>query len=109
MKIVNLTPHSLHVVADDKTVIEIPPSGKVARVSVTRELDHVIDDTDGRRISVYKTRYGRLEGLPRRKAGVVYIVSALVKARTRRDDVLAVGELIRDEQGRVIGCNGLSI
>ena len=100
---VNLTPHALNVRKADGTFLELPPSGTVARRSVERV---VVGEIDG--VTVYATKFGELEGLPEPSDGTVYIVSALAaQACGDRDDVLVPGEAIRDEAGRIIGCNGL--
>jgi hypothetical protein len=100
---VNLTPHALNVRKADGTFLEIPPSGTIARRSVERV---IVGEIDG--ITVYATKFGELEGLPEPSDGIVYIVSALAaQACGDRDDVLVPGEAIRDEVGRIIGCNGL--
>ncbi len=103
MRLVNLTPHALNVRKADGTSIEIPPSGTVARRSVERV---VVGEVDG--ITVYATKFGQLEGLPEPAEGTIYIVSALAaQACADRHDVLVPGEAIRDDNGRVVGCNGL--
>ena len=99
----NLTPHTLNVRKADGTFLELPPSGTVARRSVERV---VVGEVDG--ITVYATKFGHLEGLPEPDEDAIYIVSALAaQACAGRTDVLVPGEAIRDEAGRVIGCNGL--
>jgi hypothetical protein len=99
----NLTPHALNVRKADGTFLELPPSGTVARRSVERV---VVGEIDG--ITVYASKFGPLVGLPEPTDGTVYIVSALAaQACADRTDVLVPGEAIRDEAGRVIGCNGL--
>lgn len=103
MRLVNLTPHVLNVRKADGTFLELPPSGTVARRSVERV---VVGDVDG--ITVYATKFGQLEGLPEPSEDTVFIVSALAaQACGDRDDVLVPGEAIRDEAGRVVGCDGL--
>jgi hypothetical protein len=100
---VNLTPHALNVLKADGTFLELPPSGTVARRSVERV---VVGEVDG--ITVYATKFGQLEGLPEPTKDTIYIVSALAaQACADRNDVLVPGEAIRDEAGRVIGCDGL--
>ena len=37
----------------------------------------------------------------------VFIVSGMVAAMVERDDVMSPGPLLRDEEGRPIGCKGL--
>ena len=105
---VNLTPHTINVYKHDNTHISIPPSGAVARVSVEYT---VIDNWDG--VYVRKAHYGEITGLPDTdkcpKTGEpkIYIVSGMVAAAVSRGDVMSPGELIRDENGRPVGCNGL--
>ncbi|MBT9260183.1 MAG: hypothetical protein KM310_10615 [Clostridiales bacterium] len=107
MKIVNLTPHALNLITDARSVT-IPPSGTVARVSVTRETVGAIE-VDGVSIPVNHTVYGAVEGLPTPAPDTVYVVSALVaQAVPGRDDVLIVDDLVRDDQGRVVGARALA-
>lgn len=104
MAIVNLTPHALLLRKEDGSVLEVPPSGTVAR---RREERRVVGQVEG--LSVHETVYGPVEGLPEKQDGVIYIVSALLAAGApQRDDVFAPGPALRDEQGRVTGAVGLS-
>jgi hypothetical protein len=91
----------------DGTVIELPPSGMVARCATT---DEVVDRIDG--VEVHAMTLGALEGLPESQDGVVYIASLIAAQAARkagRSDVYAPGPAIRDPDGRVIGCQGLSL
>lgn len=107
MKIVNLTPHALNLISKDGAVT-IPPSGTVARVAVTRETIGAIE-VDGVSIPINRTVYGAVEGLPDPAPDTVYVVSALVaQAVTGREDVLFVDDLVRDDQGRVVGARALA-
>lgn len=103
-RIVNLTPHSLNVVMPDGNIRVIAPSGGVARVSTQSSSD---GDVDG--IPVSTSVFGDLVGLPPIKDSVFLVVSRLVlEAAGKRRDLLAPGELVRDEKGAVVGCRGLS-
>ncbi len=105
MQYINLTPHAINVQKLDGTMMEIPPSGKVARVEQeSRQLFVTRED-----VAIYATSYGEVTGLPSKPAGETWlIVSAIVRlAVPGRKDVLSPGEQIRNEAGRVIGCNGL--
>lgn len=123
MNVVNLTPHTLNikVVSDYKEHgimngisgsgmlginypiwLELEPSGQVARVSSSSEL---VGEVAG--IPVFETVYGDIEGLPDPKDGTIYVVSGMTQAQTSRQDVYAPGDLIRDENGKPIGCRGL--
>lgn len=102
--IVNLTPHELNIHADDGTITTIAPSGAIARVSQQSERIATIDG-----IAIARNTYGAVEGLPEPKFGSIYVVSALVLQRTKRTDVFAPGEAVRDDAGRIVGCRGLSV
>jgi len=102
-KIINATPHTVN---ETETGIEFPVSGLVVRVASSSELATEI--TIGNKIiQSYRTTFGEVEGLPEQQIGVFYIVSGLVlSALPNRKDLLAPGELARDESGRAIGCKG---
>lgn len=105
MLFVSLLPHTISVVCDDGTVRVIAPSGAVARCSVT---DEIVDTID----SMYITRqtFGEVVGLPEPEEGVAFIVSRMVAAAVpERHDLYIPGPLIRDAEGVVVGCSGLSI
>ena len=99
MKFVNLTPHTINEVTSGRA---FEPSGDVARVSV----EYIpIDPTDG--IDTYAPCYGDVEGLPEPQSGTTFIVSGMVLAHCpKRLDVVAPGELVRDDNGKPIGCKG---
>ena len=101
---VNLTPHVLNV-HTPSGVVDIAPSGEVARCRVTFTPDGEVGG-----IPVFFATYGDVTGLPDPQEGSVFIVSGLVAAHPAvagRTDVFAPGELVRDESGRPVGCRGL--
>jgi hypothetical protein len=101
---VNLTPHEINVVDESgEGVIDIPASGEIARVETTREIAGKAGN-----VPVYRTVYGEITGLPAPREGIVYVVSGMVLAQTDRIDVMAPGELVRDDAGKPIGCVGLA-
>lgn len=102
--IVNLTPHPVNIVTPNG-VIDIPVGGEVARCSQTSK---VIGEVNG--IPITSQRYGEVYGLPAPVEGTVYIVSHLVAAAaTGRADLFIPGPVVRDEEGRIIDCDGLSV
>lgn len=104
VNLVNLTPHAINMYG-----ATIPPSGKVARIKMEREdLSPLI--FQGQKVRVTRTYGGEIEGLPAPSPGKAYIVSRVVLevVKVGRGDVFSPGELIRDSEGRVIGCDGLS-
>ncbi len=99
--IINLTPHTITEVT---TGISYEPSGIVCRMDTATELDYSIDG-----LPVYKTKYGKLQGLPEPQENVWYIVSGLCLNSPEivgRKDVLAPGNLVRNENGQPVGCRG---
>ena len=97
---INLTPHQIDEV---QTKTSIPSSG-IARIRQNTELVGTIEG-----IQVYRTTFdpSTIEGLPEPRKGVIYIVSALVlNAVGNRSDCVAPGNVVRNDEGVVIGCRG---
>lgn len=105
----NLTPHPLNVKTADGEYITIPPSGDVARVVYDRLPPEQVR-IDGHEISISVAGAPReIIGLPEPEEGVVLIVAKAVSdAVPNRGDLMSPGRLIRDEDGTVIGCDGLT-
>jgi hypothetical protein len=104
-KLINLTPHTLNVIAADGSTVDIQPSGDVARVS---SISIIVDNFNG--INVSRQSFGKVMGLPDAQDGVIYIVSRMVKDRVPdRNDVMVPGAPVRDSEGRIIGASGLSL
>ena len=103
----NLTPHPLNLVKQDGQVIEIAPSGQLARVEQLREERRAIAG-----MTVTYSSFGDVvTGLPDPAPGKIFVVSALVLAHPsvqNRIDVFCPGEAVRDEAGKIIGAKGLS-
>lgn len=106
MKILNLTPHPVHVIDKKGEVVRtFPASGKVARLEVETERTGVIDG-----IPTVRTKFGDPEGLPAPTGGTFYIVSQLIKsALPYRADLLVPADVVRDSEGRVIGCRAFQV
>lgn len=109
--LINVTPHSITILAADRTVLlTLPPSGQVARCAVTRAPVGAIE-VAGVTIPVSSTTFGALEGLPDPQEGVVYICSLVAHqaaVAAGRTDTVSPGELVRGEGGQPLGCLGLS-
>ena len=94
MKYINLTPHAITL--NNGTTFE--PSGKVARVST--RFTAISDDL------LCHVEYGEVENLPAPEEGTMYIVSAMVKAATKRTDVVAPATghplCVRNEKGQIV-------
>ena len=101
--LLNATPHDLNIVQSDGSVLTLKASGICPR----RESNEIVDQAIGLS-EVTRQTLGQIEGLPGTAPGLYYIVSRLVASASDRDDLLVPGSLIRDDQGKVIGCKGLS-
>jgi len=107
-RIINLTPHPI-TIATENTVIEIPPSGKIARcVESVTELGLI--EYNGHRIKAQVKGFGKVENLSEPEDGVIYVVSLPVaQAVKNRPDVFTIGDAIRNEKGQVVGAKSLAI
>lgn len=104
MNFVNLTPHALNIKKNDDTIFTLP-SESFVRATQTQNKVKEIDN-----INFYETVYGKVEGLPEPQEGTIYIVSLITKmACPERDDLVTPGNLIRNEEGAIVGCEGLNM
>jgi hypothetical protein len=108
--IVNLTPHEIKVLVSgnpdegDAEFEIFPKSETPARCPASS----VYVGTIGR-IPIYQENLGAVENLPAPGQGTRYIVSRPVKAECGdRADLLVPFGHIRDADGNVVGCKGLS-
>ena len=110
LNIVNLTPHALNLMPEgpDGPVVTIPPSGLVARCAVDRvQVDTVT--VDGISVPVNQTWFGEVSDLPEPQPDTIFVVSTLVaQAVPERQDVFIVDDVVRDDQGRIIGARALA-
>ncbi len=106
--LVNCTPHAINIKTENGTV-SVPASGNVARVETTvvpvSELDNGVQ--------IVKTVFNtdKVTGLPEPKEGTFYIVSLITLQALEgiRNDLFAPGNLIRDKEGNIVGCDGLTV
>ena len=120
-KIVNLCPHdiTLFLGKNDKTKVVFPRSKTVARLKDNVEdsnlflFEHNSNGTEKTiLIPTIKKRYGKIVNLPRRKKDTKFLVSlhvALAAWNEGRDDVITMGNIIRDEKKRILGCRSFSV
>jgi hypothetical protein len=116
--IINCTPHAITLVSDhnvafdpksrsyklnegEEVVIKatIPPSGEVARCSMTEQIVGEVNGTP-----LVKNTYGQIEGLPEPQPDTFYVVSALVATAAKRPDLLIPSRMVRDNEGKILGC-----
>ena len=107
--IVNLTPHTVSILAEDGTVFREFPSEGLARASQSQVYAGEIDG-----IELVRTSFGAPIGLPEPQMDTYYIVSlatanAARYAGRRVDDLLLTSDPVRDAEGRIIGCRRLAL
>ena len=108
---VNLTPHALNVKALDGSTLVLPPSEDGPARVIYDRLPPEQATLNGHEIAVAAAGSPReIIGLPESEPGVVYIVAKAVAdaAPASRGDLVSPGRLLRDEDGTVIGCDGLT-
>lgn len=107
-ELINLTSHNINILDENnETLLEIEPSGNLARVKKDSEFFKTIVVED-KTIDVVKNTFGEVENLPVPKEGVGYIVSRMVaNERPGRKDLFYPEELVYDQDGKVIGCRKL--
>jgi hypothetical protein len=103
MQIINLTPHDINVVLPEG-IRTFPKSGAEARATPERLAGPTVDGMPSVTVTL-----GDVTGLPEPAEGTIYLVSmVIVDKLPEREDIFAPGELVRDPDGRVIGCRGLA-
>ena len=104
-KLVNLTPHAVNIVKATGSKMDLAPTGNIARCSQSNEM---VGSING--IAITRQVFGDVVGLPEPQEGTLYVVSRLVAAACpERNDLVIPGPLLRDTDGRIVGCDGLSI
>jgi len=105
-KIINKTPHAVYILKEDNSVLRVfPKSNGMIRVPETNEDIGTIDG-----IPISCTTWGETTDVPSPKQGTFYIVSQLVRnALPDRPDLLVPKQVVRDNDGNIIGCKRLDI
>lgn len=105
-KIINKVPHPIYILDEENRVIaQFPKSNGMIRLA---QETTVIGEIN--KIPITQTIFGKPEKLPPYKKGVFYIVSNLVKtALPNRVDLLTPSNVVRNEEGTIIGSRSLDI
>ena len=107
MRLINLTPHAVTLIASNGSQVIVQPSGSIARCATTEKVVGEVV-VDGLTIPLVETQFGAVEGLPEQEEGTMYLVSALVKEAANRKDLVSPGSQVRNDKGQVVGCESLS-
>ena len=108
MRIINLTPHDINVVAEGTSIVieTIPVSGVVARVGMEEE-----DLGRNGNIHFVRVRPGRPVNVPEPRPGTLFIVSRPVQeACPDRRDLIVPTHMVKSPDRRtIIGCAAFSV
>jgi len=107
----NLTPHALNVRAQDGVTVVLPPDPAGAARVIYDRLPPEQTNIAGHEIAVSVAGSPReIIGLPEPEEDVVLIVAKAVAdaAPAGRGDLMSPGRLLRDADGKVTGCDGLT-
>jgi hypothetical protein len=113
MEIVNLTPHAIVIYKTENTSEQqtiLLPSGIVARCVETTHPCGELELDENFIVPIIRKSFGAIQGLPEPRTNTFYIVSSLVAQAAwalGRADVLCPGDIVRNENGQVIGCKSL--
>lgn len=106
MELVNLTPHDIHVFLDngDMLTIKREEGGPFGRCSENRG-DPQIVSFQNNPIYIYNVSLGNPEDLPEPEIDTLYIVSRITtEAAWDRVDLIYPDQMVRDNEGKIIGC-----
>lgn len=105
MKVINKTPHQVHILGLNNQIIRTYPKGN-SQIRLAMKVVQDVPLPDGTPTS--RTEFGKAEGLPEFQDNVFYIVSQLVKnALPERTDLLVPTEIVRSNEGVIVGCRSL--
>lgn len=103
MELKNYTPHAINLLVNGEYV-EYPPAGPASRVAT---IEQTIDNDLP--FETVKVTYGNVQNLPDPEEGVLLIVSKMCcDACPDRADLWYPSRLVRDEAGRIVGCDALA-
>jgi hypothetical protein len=109
IKITNLTPHQVTIIAEDGAIVAQFPSEGIARASQQAEK---VGELNG--IELVSMKFGEPEDLPDPVEGTYYVVSIITANAAqavgrRTDDLLITADPVRDADGRIIGCKRFAL
>lgn len=105
VEIINLTPHTVNLIRQNKKVLTIPGEGNPPRVEEKIEAKEHLTVNGDYDIPIYTANNEYVAKLPKKEKGVYYIVSRIIAEYSDRDDLLVPHGLIRDTKGNVVGCS----
>ena len=115
MRLYNYTPHTINII-NGSVKVELPSVGVIRAKSVQTQVGTIYHtESAGVEYAVpeYKLTFGEPEGMPEDiDPDGVYVVSAIAAQALKQagwaGTYMVTCGAIRDEQGRIIGCQGLA-
>ena len=106
MKIINRTPHPVSLCDADGNILRVIESdGQPIRLAAK-----TVPAGDWGGVPLSRTEFGEPVGMPEPEEGTLYIVSQLVKsAFPGRKDLMVPAEVVRDAEGKILGCQSLGL
>jgi hypothetical protein len=110
MAVRNYTPHAITILREGAPPLVLPSEGN-ARATTTScpVLQHPASELG---ITVVRTAFGAVTGLPEPTPGETIVVSSLVldhPSVAGRTDLAAPGQVVRGPDGQPVGCRGLRV
>lgn len=108
-KIRNLTPHAIFIVDEDGNPFTVFQSEGIARAE---QKDEPAGELNG--IPLVKSTFGEPVDLPEPEENT-YLIVSLVTANAAKaagrttEDLLLTSGLVRDKQGRIVGCKAFAV
>tara|TARA_R110000796_G_scaffold114197_1_gene225900 strand:+ start:758 stop:1087 length:330 start_codon:yes stop_codon:yes gene_type:complete len=105
-KIINKVPHPIYILDEENRVLHTFPksNGMIRLAQKTSLIGSILG------IPISQTIFGEPDKLPKYEKNIYYIVSNLVKtALPDRTDLLSPSNIVRNEEGAIIGCLSLDI
>ena len=104
--IINKVPHPVYILDDTDSIIKMFPQS----TGMIRLDEHSEDIGKINGIPICNTTWLNTASVPPAESGIYYIVSQLVKnAMPERPDFLVPKDVVRDNDGNIIGCRKLDL
>jgi hypothetical protein len=104
-KLVNLTGHDVTLIQWDDEAAVVPTSGQLRVYSNADAIGMVRYEVHVPLLEIVEQR---LSMAAEEESGTLYIVSGIVAAKARRSDFVVPSRVVRDRNGRAIGCRALA-
>lgn len=104
-ELINLTPHKINYYDNNKIQFSLSSCTNPPRVEERLDSQETLEVNGSYKIRIHNARNISIGNIPPEKEGRYYIVSRIIAEYSDRDDLLVPHDLVRNEEGMVIGCN----